>query len=101
MMGFICLALAILGLLVLTKVSAVLGFILYLLAFILSLHTLRNQVAYDDTFSIFKFIKKISLKNFFEESVHTIIVICLPIVMIIGCYHWIYVDTFRFINSLY
>ncbi len=100
-MGIISCILAILGTMVLINVSAVLGFIVYLVAFVLSLQTLKSKVDYNDSFSIIKFIKKISLKNFFEESVHTIIVAMLPIIVIMGFYYWIYVDTYRFINSLY
>lgn len=100
-MGMLSLLVAVVGMVVLTKVSAILGFIIYLVAFIFSLHTLRSKLDYNDSFSIIKFIKNISFKNFFEESVHTIIVAALPLVVIIGCYFWIYVDTARFVNSLF
>lgn len=100
-MGILSAAVFIISILLLYNVSAVLGFIVYLVAFILSLHILRSKVKYDESFSIIKFIKNISLKNFFDESVHTIIVACLPIIILIGCYQWIYVDTFRFVNSLF
>lgn len=100
-MGILSLAVFIISILLLYNVSAVFGFIVYLVAFILSLHILRSKVNYDESFSIIKFIKNISFKNFFDESVHTIIVVCLPIIILIGCYQWIYVDTFRFINSLF
>lgn len=100
-MGIISLIIAILGFALLFKVSAILGFIVYLVAFILSLHTLKSKVGYEDTFSIFKFIKNINKENFLSEGIHTVIVACIPLVTIIGLYQWIYVDTFRFVNSLF
>lgn len=100
-MGVAALVIALFGIVLLYNISAVLGFLVYLVAFIISLHMLRSKVSYDESFSIIKFLKNISLKNFFDESVHTIIVACLPIVVIIGWYQWVVVDTFRFINSLY
>lgn len=100
-MSIIVLIAALVGVLVMFNVSAIFGLIIYGVAFIFSLHNLKSKVDYDDTFSILKFIKRISKNNLLEEGIYTIIVACLPLVLIAGAYCWIVLDTVRFVNSLF
>ncbi|MBO5248029.1 MAG: hypothetical protein J6B54_01875 [Clostridia bacterium] len=83
------------------KFSAILGGIIYLMAFGYSLYILRSQVDYNGTLSIIKFLKNIRKDNFWKEGIYTVIVAVLPLVILLGTYLWIFVDTARSVNFFY
>lgn len=91
----------IMAMLLLFKVSAVIGGIVYLLAFGISLKELKGKVAYAESFSIMKFIKNIKKDTLLTEGVFTIIVAVLPLIVIIALYRWIVVDTVREVDALF
>ena len=99
--GIITLIIAIIGILVLFKVRAILGGIIYLVAFGFGLYMLKSKVDYSATFSISYFIKNIRKENFWTEGIYTIIVVLLPLIVCITIYRWIVVDTVRDVNNLY
>ncbi len=82
-------------------VSAILGGVVYLLAFGISLMELRSKVAFEETFSIIYFIKNIRKDTLFTKRVLTIIVAALPLIAVIVTYRWIAVDTVREVDSLF
>ena len=82
-------------------VSAILGWVVYLLAFGISLMELRSKVAFEETFSIIYFIKNIRKDTLFTKRVLTIIVAALPLIAVIVTYRWIAVDTVREVDSLF
>lgn len=94
-------AIFIVAMLLLFNVSAILGTIVYLVAFGISLMELKSKVAYEKTFSIIEFIKNIKKDTLFTEGIYTIIVAILPVIVIIAIYRWIVVDTIRGMNALY
>lgn len=91
----------IVAMLLLFNVSAIIGGIVYLIAFGVSLRELKGKVAYEETFSIMKFIKNIKKDTLLTEGVFTIIVAILPIIVIIATYRWIVVDTIREVDKIY
>lgn len=99
--GIIALVIAIIGIIVLFKVSAILGGIVYLISFGFSLYVLKSKVDYSATFSIMYFLKNIKKDNFWTEGIFTIIVALIPLIVCIAIYRWIVVDTVREVNSIY
>lgn len=91
----------IVAILLLFNVSAIIGGIVYLLAFGISIRELKGKVAYEESFSIMKFIKNIKKDTLLTEGVFTIIVAVLPLIVIIALYRWIVVDTAREVDALF
>lgn len=91
----------IVAMLLMYEVSAILGGVVYLLAFGISLMELRSKVAFEETFSIMYFIKNIRKDTLFTEGVFTIIVAALPLIAVIAIYRWIAVDTVREVDALF
>lgn len=91
----------IIAMLLLFNVSAIIGGIVYLLAFGISLRELKGKVAYEGSFSIMKFIKNIKKDTLLTEGIFTIIVAVLPLIVVIALYRWIVVDTVREVDALF
>lgn len=91
----------IVAMLLMFKVSAIFGGIVYLLAFGISLMELRSKVAFEETFSIMGFIKNIRKNTLLTEGVFAITVAILPLVAVIATYRWIAVDTVRKVDALF
>lgn len=91
----------IVSMLLLFNVSAIIGGLVYLLAFGISLRELKGKVAYGESFSIMKFIKNIKKDTLLTEGIFTIIVAVLPLIVIIALYRWIVVDTAREVDALF
>ena len=100
-MGILLLVVALLGVFTMIKFSALIGGIIYIIAFWLSLNTLKSKVNYDDQFSIVKSLKDINKDNFSTHGLCAIVVASLPIVIIIGLYSWIVLDSIRSVNFYY
>ena len=100
-MGIVCLIVALVGVFTMLEFSAILGGIIYIIAFILSLNVLKSKVNYDEQFSIVKSLKEINKENFSTHGLCAIVVAALPIVLIIGLYSWIVLDSIRSVNFFY
>lgn len=99
--GILVIAITVIGIIVLYNVSAILGVIIYLVAFAASLKELKGKVAFDATFSIQSFLKNINKNSFWEEGVFTIIVALIPIIICSGIWQWLFADTLREVNMFY
>lgn len=98
--SIIVIVIFIVAMLLLFNVSAIIGGIVYLLAFGISLMELKSKLSYEETFSIIKFIKNIKKDTLLTEGVFTIIVAILPLIVIIAIYRWVVADTIREVDSL-
>lgn len=83
------------GIFLMFKVWAVLGMIVYMITFGLSLHELRQQVSYEETFNIFTFLRRINKETFWQEGVFAIVVAIIPIIVGVFLYTWIVLDSVR------
>lgn len=100
-LGIVVLIITLVALNILFKVSALVGFIIYLVAFGISLHRLKQEVAYDSSFSIGYFIKNFKSSEFWTQGIFTIVVAIIPIIVCIAAYRWIYTDTIRQVDAIY
>ena len=93
--GIAAIASAVIGVILMLKVWAFVGLIVYGIAFGVSLYKLNQNVAYNDSFNIIVFLKRINKKTFWQEGAYVVVVASVPVVVCIFLYSWIILDTVR------
>lgn len=93
--GIAAIAGTVIGIFLMLKVWAILGMIVYMITFGLSLFKLKHNVGYEETFNIMVFLKRISKNTFWQEGIFAIIVAIIPAVICIFLYSWIILDSVR------
>ena len=89
------------GIFIMFEVSALVGMIIYLIAFALSFNELRKDPEYRPE-TIVPFAKKcLSKENFKGMGLMFLVVAILPLMAVIGSYRWIVTDTYREVESMY
>lgn len=92
---------AIISILVLYKISAVIGMILYLIAFGIAITELKKDSEFNQGNHL-EYCKSCFRKErFLSKGIPLIIVVLIPLIVIIAIYRWIYADTIRSVNNLY
>lgn len=93
--GIAAIAGTVIGLFLMLRVWSILGMIVYLITFGLSLFKLKHNVSYEGTFNIMVFLKRINKDTFLQEGIFAIIVAIIPIVICIFLYSFIILDSVR------
>lgn len=93
--GIAAIAGTVIGLFLMLRVWSILGMIVYLITFGLSLFKLKHNVSYEGTFNIIVFLKRINKDTFLQEGIFAIIVAIIPIVICIFLYSFIILDSVR------
>lgn len=93
--GIAAIAGTVLGVFLMLKVWAIIGMVVYVITFGLSVFKLKQSVGYEDTFNIMVFFKRISKDTFWQEGIFAIVVAILPIIICIFLYSWIVLDSVR------
>lgn len=89
------------GIFIMFEVSALVGMIIYLIAFTLSFNELRKDSEFRPE-TIVPFAKKcLSKENFKGMGLMFLVVAILPLMAVIGSYRWIVTDTYREVESMY
>lgn len=89
------------GIFIMFEVSALVGMIIYLIAFALSFNELRKDPEFRPE-TIVPFAKKcLSKENFKGMGLMFLVVAILPLMAVIGSYRWIVTDTYREVESMY
>lgn len=89
------------GIFIMFEVSALVGMIIYLIAFALSFNELRKDSEFRPE-TIVPFAKKcLSKENFKGMGLMFLVVAILPLMAVIGSYRWIVTDTYREVESMY
>ena len=93
--GIAAIAGTVIGIFLMLKVWAILGMIVYMITFGLSLFKLKHNVSYEETFNIMVFLKRINKDTFWQEGIFAIIVAIIPVVIGIFLYSFIILDSAR------
>lgn len=94
---------AALGVLFLFRISAPLGFVIYLVAFTLSLKEVKKDFeSSDQSEGIWKFgLSYIKKEKFLSKGIYILIIAALPVMAIIGIERWLFADTERVTNYIF
>lgn len=92
---------AIISIMVLYKISAVIGMILYLIAFGIAITELKKDSEFNQGNHL-NYCKSCFCKeSFLSKGIPLIVVILIPLIVIIAIYRWIFADTIRSVDNLY
>lgn len=92
---------AIISIMVLYKISAVIGMILYLIAFGIAITELKKDSAFNQGNHLDYCKSCLRKERFLSKGIPLIVVILIPLIVIIAIYRWIFADTIRSVDNLY
>lgn len=99
--ALICLAIAVIGIIVIFAYRAWLGGLIYLIAGGIAAMTLKSDYEANDSSSLPSYVMTCIKEKDIWNKIIAIIVVIIPIVVIIATYRWIVVDTERIANDIY
>lgn len=99
-MAIVAVILVIAGVVLMFSVSAILGSILYVAAFLYSLYVLRPKILVDGQLSVEGFTNALKSKDFLNETLYAFVIASAIIVIPIALYCWIWLDSKREVEAI-
>lgn len=94
-------AVAVMGIILMPTVSTLFGVILYGVSFALALLELKKDGLFDTKNYVEYFKSCFTKENLPVKGVYAGVVVALPIVIILACYGWFYLEPARAIDEMY